>query len=104
MRHHDRCLRSLRPGAALPLLIGLLLAFLIGIPLAAQGAGMRVLIVGGGPEPEHNQVAIERNVHYVSRLLPAGASHITLFADGDPSAKTVLSAEQAKPRPLGEPA
>jgi hypothetical protein len=63
---------------------------------------MRVLIVGGGPEPEHNQVAIERNVHYVSRLLPAGVSHITLFADGDPSAKTVLYEEQAKPLPPGE--
>src|ERR1043166_1338504 len=32
---------------------------------------LRVLIVGGGPDLANNQVAIESNVRYVGRLLPA---------------------------------
>ena len=51
---------------------------------------LRTLIVGGGPEPDYNQVAIESNVRYVRRLLPADAPLRTLFADGDPSSRIVL--------------
>jgi hypothetical protein len=51
---------------------------------------LRVLIVGGGPRPDHNQVAIESNVRYVDRLLPAGTPKRILFADGDPKTQNVL--------------
>lgn len=101
MGRNQRPQRLLIPRTVPAALIGLL-AVLIAAPLAAWGAGMRVLIVGGGPEPEHNQVAIERNVHYVSRLLPAGVPCLTLFANGDPNAKTVLYEEEPQPQPPGE--
>jgi len=54
------------------------------------GAPFRTLIVGGGPDQEHNQVAIESNVRYVQRLLPAGSKARVLFTDGDPQSKNVL--------------
>ena len=59
-------------------------------PTQARTAGLRTVIVGGGPAPEDNQVAIERNVHYVSRLLPSGSPRYVLFANGNPAAKTVV--------------
>jgi hypothetical protein len=93
------------PGRS-PALI-LLLALLALGPLHAEQAGagsaaLRTLIVGGGPDPENNQVAIERNVYYVSRLLPAGAARTILFADGDPAAKTVLYEEKPRLLPRAE--
>lgn len=54
----------------------------------------RVLIVGGGPDPSHNQVAIESNVRYVSKLVPAGSPTRILFTDGDPQSKNVLYADE----------
>jgi hypothetical protein len=97
----------------LPLLAGLLVVGLTGgalgqrVPPAGRvdaraEPGLRALIVGGGHEPEANQVAIERNVHYVSRLLPAGAPRVTLFADGDTTSKTVLYEEKPRALPQGE--
>ncbi|HZP84308.1 MAG TPA: hypothetical protein VFB21_21880 [Chthonomonadaceae bacterium] len=62
----------------------------------------RIVIVGGGPSPEHNQVAIESNVRYVRKLLPPGAVRTTLFADGDAARETVLYEEEAKPLSEGE--
>ncbi len=50
----------------------------------------RVLIVGGGPDLSHNQVAIESNVRYVMRMLPTNLPTRVLFADGDPNSKNVL--------------
>jgi hypothetical protein len=50
----------------------------------------RTLIVGGGPDLKHNQVAIESNVRYVRRLLPTGATARILFTDGNPDSKNVL--------------
>ena len=50
----------------------------------------RTLIVGGGPDLKHNQVAIESNVRYVWRLLPTGASSRILFTNGDPNSQSVL--------------
>lgn len=95
--------RTLFPiGAVLPLVAGLLLASLADGALGAAEPGLRALIVGGGYEPEANQVAIERNVYYVSRLLPAGTPRVTLFADGDPTSKTVLYEEKPRPLPQGE--
>jgi hypothetical protein len=95
--------RTLFPiGAVLPLLAGLLTVGLTGGARGAGEPGLRALIVGGGYEPEANQVAIERNVYYVSRLLPAGAPRVTLFADGDTTSKTVLYEEKPRPLPQGE--
>src|SRR5262249_55728495 len=87
---------------ALPMLTALLLALLIGSPIGARSTDLRALIVGGGPEPEHNQVAIERNVHYVARLLPPSVTRLTLFADGDPKSKTVLYEEEPKQQSTAE--
>ncbi|MBV9867553.1 MAG: hypothetical protein JO316_19555 [Abitibacteriaceae bacterium] len=57
---------------------------------------LHVLIVGGGPDKENNQVAIESNVRYVGRLLPPGTVHTTLFADGNPRHATVLYDEDMR--------
>ncbi len=51
---------------------------------------LRVLIVGGGPDLQNNQVAIESNVRYVDRLLDPVGDRRILFADGDAQSKTVL--------------
>jgi hypothetical protein len=56
----------------------------------SQPAPLRVVIVGGGPDPDNNQVAIESNVRYVGRLLPEATWRYTLFADGDTDRATVL--------------
>lgn len=61
----------------------------------------RVLIVGGGPDLHNNQVAIESNVRYVNKLLPADSPRTTLFADGDSNHATVLY-DDAAPVPAGE--
>ena len=65
--------------------------------LAATPApsSLRALIVGGGPNLSHNQVAIESNVRYVTRLLPLGTRARTLFADGNPHATNVLYEDEA---------
>lgn len=51
---------------------------------------LRALIIGGGPDLKHNQVAIESNVRYVGRLLPKDSESRVLFADGSMSSETVL--------------
>ena len=43
---------------------------------------LRTLIVGGGPNPRNNQVAIESNVRYVGRLLSDSSTYRVLFTDG----------------------
>jgi len=60
----------------------------LALPLAALP--QKVLIVGGGPNLSHNQVAIESNVRYVLRMLPKDITPRVLFADGDAASKTVL--------------
>ncbi len=57
---------------------------------ASKIAPLRVLIVGGGPDLDNNQVAIESNVRYLKRLLPIGTPRTVLFADGNPQSETVL--------------
>ena len=57
---------------------------------------LSVIIVGGGPTAEHNQVAIENNVRYVSRLLPPDTHLSTLFADGDVNNASVLYLDDVK--------
>jgi hypothetical protein len=59
-------------------------------PKQADIVPLRVLIVGGGPDMENNQVAIESNVRYVGKLLPQGTTCTRLFADGNPNHATVL--------------
>ncbi|RYG70834.1 hypothetical protein EON80_06685 [bacterium] len=64
--------------------------------VALQGAAhaapepLQVLIVGGGPNPNSNQAAIESNVRYVSKLLPTQNTSTTLFADGNKESATVI--------------
>src|SRR5947209_20048915 len=92
MPNQARWIRLRFPAFAL--LLGLVL--LAWHPAAARNLSLRAVLVGGGPEPQHNQVAIERNVYYVSHLLPAGAPRWILFASGDPAARNVLY-EEARP-------
>lgn len=51
---------------------------------------LSALIVGGGPDIPHNQVAIESNVVYVRSLLPPSAATRILFADGNTKTEDVL--------------
>jgi hypothetical protein len=50
----------------------------------------RVVMVGGGPAPDRNQVAIEGNVRYLDHLLDAKAPRRVLFADGQRDTDTVV--------------
>lgn len=47
------------------------------------------LIVGGGPDRLHNQIAIESNVRYIGRVLPESATYQVLFTDGNRESDTV---------------
>jgi hypothetical protein len=58
-------------------------------PTPSATTALRTLIVGGGPDRTHNQVAIESNVRYLGRLLPRTAQYRVLFADGDPESDNV---------------
>ncbi len=58
-------------------------------PAAASASPLHVLITGGGPDQQNNQVAIESNVRYVTRLLPTGAVRRTLFTDGHTDSRNV---------------
>ncbi|HZT43375.1 MAG TPA: hypothetical protein VFA07_14500 [Chthonomonadaceae bacterium] len=71
-------------------------------PLSSPLDVLRVVIIGGGPNLENNQVAIESNVRYLGRLLPAGTARTTLFADGDPNHATVLYDPDPPSQPAGE--
>lgn len=62
----------------------------------AQFPDLRVLVVSGGPQPQHNQVAIENNVRYFLKLLPDRLVRTVLFADGDRQRSTVLFEEPGK--------
>ncbi|BDI33155.1 hypothetical protein CCAX7_52060 [Capsulimonas corticalis] len=73
--------------AALLPALGLCSAF-TSIAAHAQ-APLRCLIVGGGPDKQYNQVAIESNVRYVQRLLPTGTKKRVLFTNGSLTAANV---------------
>lgn len=96
-KRSNRQVRPLSPTRASSLL-GLLCAglFLSGgmvhatYASAKVGEPLRVVILGGGPSLQYNQVAIESNVRYVHKLLPKGTVQTTLFADGDANKATVL--------------
>lgn len=97
-RSHFRPNRLRLPTLAL--LLGLVLA--AWHPAAARNLALRAVLIGGGPDPQHNQVAIERNVYYVSHLLPSDAPRFVLFTNGDPESRTVLYEEPAAERSRGE--
>src|SRR5579863_3295952 len=67
----------------------LLLSAITSSPALAPAPSLHALIVGGGPDKSHNQIAIESNVRYVDRLLPHSTPRHILFADGDPSNQDV---------------
>jgi len=60
---------------------------------AGAGPGYNFLVLGGGSEPEHNEIALEKNARYFQRTLrvfggdPAEAS--LYFANGDDGQETV---------------
>lgn len=70
----------------------LLLCFVLLLLEATFGSPppVRALLVGGGPDPDHNQVAIESNVRYVYHLLPRIAQTRILFTDGNLHSVNVL--------------
>lgn len=71
-------------------------AALLWSAATARVPSLSVLTVGGGPRPDHNQVAIESNVRYVADLLPTGTRSRVLFADGNPQTPCVLYSEPVK--------
>ena len=98
--------RTFRRSRIIPFigLCGFSLA-LLSLPTFAAKSGIQpiqALIVGGGPDLENNQVAIESNVRYVSKLLGKGAQLTTLFADGDPEHETVLFDDSTTSVSVGE--
>ncbi|RYG23202.1 hypothetical protein EON82_14770, partial [bacterium] len=56
----------------------------------------RVLIVGGGPNRQYNQVAIESNVRYFARVLPKEWPYRVLFAGGDATREVVRYTPEGK--------
>jgi hypothetical protein len=61
----------------------------VGVAAPVPKQTPNVLIVGGGPDPDNNQAAIESNVRYVSRIVTGKSRITTLFADGNLRRKTV---------------
>jgi len=70
--------------------------FLLGAARPAQNGSTRVLIVGGGPNPEYNQVAIENNVRWVDTLVPRKISRSILYCDGKAQGPVVQISESAE--------
>jgi hypothetical protein len=56
---------------------------------AASGPSLRVIIFGGGPTPESNQVAIENNVKWMMSILPEWSNSFVMFGDGTTTTETV---------------
>ncbi|WP_437667412.1 hypothetical protein [Sorangium sp. So ce1182] len=54
-----------------------------------EPASWRALVVGGGPRPAMNQVAIEGHIRYFQSLLPAAVERRVLFADGRHGTRSV---------------
>lgn len=50
---------------------------------------LRVVIFGGGPTRESNQVAIENNVKWMTSILPEWATNFVMFGDGTTTEPTV---------------
>lgn len=92
-------MRTILGPARLPRPLATLAVWFLALGLCAgiaRADGQRAVLIGGGPDLEHNQVAIESNVRYLLKLLPPDASRTVLFADGDPKHETVLYESQAQ--------
>ncbi|MBX3112609.1 MAG: hypothetical protein KF857_11425 [Fimbriimonadaceae bacterium] len=72
-----------------PLLLSALGFFSLGFQ-PSPPPQLHVLVVGGGPQPKYNQVAIESNVRYIDRVKPSNTDLRVLFTDGNPESKNVL--------------
>ncbi len=70
--------------------------FLLGAARPTENGATRVLIVGGGPNPEYNQVAIENNVRWVDTLVPRKLSRSILYCDGKAQGPVVQISEPAE--------
>lgn len=71
------------------------------VPIAALAGGgalppMQTLVVGGGPDKPHNQVAIEANVRYFAKILPLNTPMRVIFADGNPESVNVQILKDGK--------
>lgn len=96
---------AVRTGGRMAAMAALAMCLLPLATRAGQAGGdlpLRVLIVGGGPDLANNQVAIESNVRYVTKLLPPDARRTTLFADGDSAHATVLYDDDTSHETAGE--
>src|SRR5579872_5387786 len=93
MRTEIRFARPIRAGVYVAYVAAMLLMVASARTRADEP---RALVVGGGPDPKNNQVAIESNVRYVLKLLPRAASRTVLFADGNPKSETVLFEGRSK--------
>ena len=97
----------------------ILLSLLLPVGAQAQPAAMqapmgalplRTLIIGGGPDLEYNQYAIESNARYVEKLTAQSRWRRVHFADGKAASRTIsvipdtpeLRAERALSWILGE--
>ncbi len=60
---------------------------------------LQTLVIGGGPNPQYNQVAIESNVRYMGKIVKPDAPFRVLFADGSLTTKTV---QYMNDKPVGE--
>ena len=78
------------------------LGLLSALTSIAMGQSLRTLIVGGGPNPQNNQVAIESNVRYILRALPNGSWKTVLFCSGDPKESNVLYKQTTSELSKGE--
>ena len=83
-----RGLTVLTLGVGVALTVG---AYGQAVSPAPSTSPLQVLLVGGGPEPNLNQAAIESNIRYLSHLMPSNANVTTLFANGSLTTPTVLA-------------
>jgi hypothetical protein len=60
---------------------------------------LQTLVIGGGPNPQYNQVAIESNVRYIGKIVQPNAPFRVLFADGSLNTKSV---QYLSEKPVGE--
>jgi hypothetical protein len=73
----------------------LLLGCQAGVAAGASQAGLHALLVGGGPDKESNTAQIEEHLRFVTRLAPASAGRIVLFADGKPNSRNLSYTDSA---------
>ena len=85
----------MRNGTLRVALAALGVVFLAGAASPVDAPSTRVLIIGGGPNPEYNQVAIENNVRWVDTLVPRRLSRTVLYCDGKADGPVVQVSEPA---------